>query len=342
MRKRLFFIVEELNSINSASLSAISFTKHLNEEYDVFLYSIQPINNGKVNVNYSINPRVRINSLDIPFDDKNRRKYLKDNKNRIIEILSNTSRKGDVYVLFCDSIVKYISSDCRKILITGFSNVESYDPFDEVIFIAKDEYEEKCATSSELRNKSSLITPFPIYERDENFKFHGNRIMCITRISESNNFEPLFNLAKGLKENGMKFSISLCGNGEHFKEVGDRICDLGLDDVINLKEIKDIDQNLIESDLMFYFSSDDSYPIHLVEAISSSVPIVSFSNNKYSKEILREIGILAHSSEEVLEKVLLILKDKIKLAKLKFKTYEYSKMFLKDVTLKQIIKIIEG
>lgn len=342
MRKRLFFIVEDLNNINPLSQSAILFSKYLDEEYDVFLFSIQPIHNGRVNENYKISPRVRIKALDVPSNKKERKEYLKTNNSLVKEMLDNVSREGDVFILFSDLIINYINDNCKKILVKGFSDTNNYDLFDEIIFTTNKEYKEECEKNNKLLNKSSVINPFPSIARDENFKFHGNKIICISKMSTKNDLIPLFKLAKGLKNNDMKFSIVLCGNSEYFDTVYDKIIEEDLDDVILLKEVKDIDQNLIESDLMFYFSKDDNYPIYLLEAISSSIPVVSYSKNKYLKEVLDDIGIYASSHEEVIEEVIHILKDKIKLAKLKFRTYEYSKNYRREVSLNKLRAIIEG
>ena len=69
--------------------------------------------------------------------------------------------------------------------------------------------------------------------------------------------------------------------------------------------------------------------------------MLSFSKNKYIGEIIDDVGVSAESKEDVLNKVIGILKDKIKLAKLKFKTYEHSKKYIKEKALRQIRIVIE-
>lgn len=341
MRRRLFFIVKELNDVNSASLTAVSYASYLNEEYDVFLCSIETIRNGKINENYRVSPRVRLKSLDVPCDYKERKQYIKKYRNLIKDNIQTSSRDGDVFIMFDDELVDLLPNSCLKILITGFSSIKNYNNFDEIIFSSKKDYDELCTKHKKLNEKASIILPFPIYEREENFKFHGNRIMCISRISLDNDLRPVFDLAKGLKDNNVKFNISLCGNGDHFNEIKNQLVDNKIDDVVTLKHVEDIDKNLIESDLMFYFSDGEEYPVHVIEAISSSVPIVSFSKNKYIGEIIDNVGVSADSKEDVLDKVINILKDKIKLAKLKFKTYEHSKNYIKEKALRQIKIVIE-
>ena len=80
----------------------------------------------------------------------------------------------------------------------------------------------------------------------------------------------------------------------------------------------------------------------LVEAMSNSIPVVSCSDNAYALDILSNVGVSVHSVGEAIEKIFTIFKDKIKLAKLRFETFEYSKRFVKETAIKEIKKNIES
>ena len=102
MRKRIFFIVKQLNVMGSAELVAVSFASNLNQEYDVFLYSIEKINGGKINPCYDVNPRVIIRSLNLPSDEFEQKDYLDKNGEQIASLLTMSSRENDVFILFSD------------------------------------------------------------------------------------------------------------------------------------------------------------------------------------------------------------------------------------------------
>ena len=93
-------------------------------------------------------------------------------------------------------------------------------------------------------------------------------------------------------------------------------------------------KQLQESDLLLYIEEDDIYPLFLVESIACSVPVVSVSNNKYVKDILENVGIFANTISDAIENTLKMLRDKIKLSKTKFETFELSRKFSKGNAIK--------
>ena len=342
MRKRIFFIVKQLNVMGSAELVAVSFASNLNQEYDVFLYSIEKINGGKINPCYDINPRVIIRSLNLPSDEFAQKDYLDKNGEQIASLLTMSSRENDVFVLFSDRLINHIQGNVNKILIKGFSHTKEYNHFDRVVFLTRKEFLEEISRDKLLANKASYITPFSRFSHNEDFKFHGNKIMCITRANKKFDHNYLIELAKGLKENGLKFTISVCVEGINVSDFENEIIENDLDDIIELKTMSDIKTLYSQSDLFFYFSKNRHYPLFLVEAMSNSIPVVSCSDNAYALDILSNVGVSVHSVSEAVEKIINIFKDKIKLAKLRFETFEYSKRFVKETAIKEIKKIIES
>ena len=160
MRKRLFFIVKQLNKISSQELTAVSFSAYLNEEYDVFLYSIEKIIDNKINGVYEVNPRVTIRSLDLPINDNEKNNYVKNNTQLLKDTLAMSSRENDIFVMFDSLVATLVPSNTKKILIEGFVKNDNYDLFDKVIFLTREEYNQKCLELTLQKDKFAYIIPY--------------------------------------------------------------------------------------------------------------------------------------------------------------------------------------
>ncbi len=340
MKRRLFFIVEQLNFLGFAEIVSVSLSNYLNEDFDVFLVASESINRGKVNDFFEVHPRVRIKSLNLQKGDGLFKKYSNKQIEEIDEVLSKASRDNDIVILYNDALVKYLPLSIKKVLISGFGEYHDLSLFDCVIFFSKTDYENNCLKFPNIVNKFVYIEPFAQFSFEEDYKFHGNRILAISYFKAKDNLNRIFTLAEGLKEKGMKFKITLCGEGSKEKEFLDEIITRKLEDYVELFHYDRLHRLFQDSDIFYYFSDEEVYPLYLIEALGSSLPVVSHSTSFYPKDVLGDNGIFVSDSEQAINAIYKLLSDKIKLGKKKFETFYYSEKYSKNNTIKTVIELL--
>lgn len=339
MKKRIFFIVQQLNIAGSAEYLAALMSSHLTEDYDVFLYSLEPIEKGKVHPSFNLSPRIRLNSLNLPLDYDEKLKYISEHTEEIKEFLSHSAFENDLFFIFTRFDANLLPAICKKVWVDGFEDMDEYEKFDASIFFSQRMLKQKSEQYASIKERFIYLNPCARFPSVEDFKFHGNHLLAITKLENKNHVELLVNLVKELKMQELKFLLTISCQGtylDYFKEL------INKNDVKNNIEIVSFDEiknGLSNADLLIYTSQSTFLPMTLVEAIVNSVPVICASKNEYAKELLQDCGVVI-KEEELINTIINILKDKIKLSKMKFATYESSHRFSTKESLKSLVKLI--
>lgn len=339
MKKRIFFIVQQLNIAGSAEYLAALMALHLSEEYDVFMYSLEKINKGKVNPNFRLNSRIRINSLNLPIPYEEKLKYIDEHKDEVKEFLSHSSFENDIFFFFTRFDLSVVPSYVKKVWVDGFEDNLDYDKFDLTIFLSKMMLKRKIEELPHLQNRFIYMSPCARFDFKEDFKFHGNHLFAITKLEDEKQCDLFINLAKELKNQDLVFHLFVACIGTYLKHFKDLIAKNKLDRVIEITSFDSIQEMLANTDLFIYMSKSKFLPMTIVEAIVNSVPVVSSSKNEYAQELIQDSGIVVEE-EQIISTIINILKDKMKLSKMKFETYEYSHRFSSKDSLKSLVKLI--
>lgn len=329
MKRRLIFIVQQLNRVDTAELSAVSMASELAEEFDVFLFSIEEIDNKKIHPSFQVHPRVGVRSFSLPHNQEELQKALIKEGEAIRDKFADAIRGDDVFFLYSKLIIPYLPKIGRKVWMTGFEKIDDYSYFDAVSFLSYDEYRNECMMHPNLQEHFFYVPPFSRFEGIDDYKFHGNRILLISSLEKERNPFMAIDIAKRLKENNLIFLMTICGEGSLEDELNDRIDELDLENCVEIVPFDELHRYFKEADLFLYLSGDMFYPLMLLEAITSSVPVVSMSSNPYIQSILDKEGIYVEDEEEAISAILSLLSDKIRLSKKKFLAFLSSKRFSK-------------
>ena len=342
MKRRLIFIVQQLNMVDTGELSAVSMANELAEEFDVFLFALEEIDNKRIHPSFKIHPRVGVRSFSLPHDHEELKKILKEDGENIRNQFEGIIHGDDVFFLYSKLIIPYLPLRGRKVWMTGFEKIDDYSFFDAVSFLSYEEYLSECEMHQNLKERFFYVPPFSRFEGLEDYKFHGNRILLISSLEKERNPFMAIDIAKKLKENNLIFLMTICGEGSLEDELNDRIIDEDLDNSVEIVPFDELHRYFKEADLFLYLAGDMFYPLMLLEAITSSVPVVSMSSNPYIQSILQNEGIYVNNEEEAVNAILYLFSDKIRLSKKKFATFGSSKRFSKKEHDEAIHKLLDS
>lgn len=340
MKKRIFFIVEQLNLAGSAEYLAVQMATFLSDDFDVFLYSLEEINKGRVNSSFNVNSRIRINSLNLPVDEKEKEIYLEEHRQEIIDFFAHSTFEEDIYFVFTKLDGSLLPNIAKKVWVDGFEDMEQYDKYDMSIFFSKKMLVEKQKQYPELENRFIYLKPFARLEFKEDFKFHGNHLFAISKLRSKKYVESIINLALQLREHELKYLLTISCQGTYLDYFKSLVKEHDLSSNIEVVTFNELKQGLSNADLFIYASTSKYLPTTVIEAIVNSVPVICASKNEYARELIEDSGIIVKNEEDLCENIIAVLKDKIKLSKLKFATYESSHRFSSKESLKSLVKLI--
>ena len=278
---------------------------------------------------FKVHPRVSVRSFSLPHNLNELEEALKKDGKKFSDQFAGVLHGDDVFFLYSKIVIPYLPSQGRKVWMTGFEKIEDYHYFDAVSFFSYEEYQKECALHSDIQDRFFYVPPFSRFEGHEDYKFHGNRILLISSLEKERNPMMAIQIAKKLKENNLKFLMTICGEGSLEDEMNDEVIALELENCVEIVPFDELHRYFMEADLFLYLAGDLFYPLMLLEAITSSVPVISMSNNPYAHSILEDTGIYVDDNEHATEAILKIFSDKIRLAKKKFEVYESAKRFSK-------------
>lgn len=339
MKKRIFFIVQQLNLAGSAEYLCAIMAKYLCDDYDVFIYSLETITNGKVNPSFGLNSRIRINSLNLPLDYEDKIEYINKNRKDIENFFLHSSFENDIFFVFTRFDSDLLPHYSKKIWVDGFEDNEDYAKYDFSIFLSKKMLKEKSEAFVYLQNRFIYMNPCARFDFVEDFKFHGNHLFAVTKLENKKQADIFISLVEELKKQSLKFLLTISCHGTYLEYFKDLISTHEIEDYIELSDFDSIKNGLSNADLLIYTSKSKFLPMTLVEAIVNSVPIICASKNEYAKELIRDCGVIV-KNDDLIDTIVSILKDKIKLSKMKFATYESSRRFSSKDSLKSLLNLI--
>lgn len=340
MKKRLFFIVEQLNLAGSAEYLSVMMANHLSEEYDVFLYSISVIKKNKVHPSFEVSSRVRIKSLNLPENIDERINVFIAQKDAIRSSFEATNYGEDIYFIFAKFDVNLLPENSKKIWVDGFEDVDDYHHYDATIFFSHNMMNKVSEKYPDLQNRFVYLNPCARFNSSEDFKFHGNHLFAITKLNDSSYCDLLINLVKELINEELKFHLTIACHGVYKSYLQKSIKANKIDRYVELISFDEFQEGLKNADLLIYTSKSKFLPTTLVEAIVNSVPVICCSDNEYAKELIQDNGIILQDNSELISTIINVLKDKIKLSKMKFETYETSKRFSRKESLTALVNFL--
>lgn len=176
---------------------------------------------------------------------------------------------------------------------------------------------------------------------------HNNKVvLAVGRLSEEKGFDLLLDAWSKVESMRSDWSLEIVGDGYQKKELINKIQSLRLQNVLLSPFTKTISQKYADASIFVLPSRHEGFGLALIEAMSMSLPIVSFNCPTGPKEIIKEgkNGYLVSplNTEEMAAKLLGLMGDKEKRNEMGKNSYQLSKQYKLSNILSQWIELLES
>ena len=202
---------------------------------------------------------------------------------------------------------------------------------------------EKTGISSEKIHQ--IYNPLPI-ETLESISHTSKKVLAVGRFTPEKGFDLLLKAWKLVEEKMEDWSLEIWGDtGRDTGNVHETYKELGLKRVSLHSASKDIYNQYIDSSIYVMSSRQEGFPLVLLEAMSYSLPIVTFACTPGPQELVEEGEngrIVAPLDIEALAKSLMeLMKNDTLRTRMGLCSYEKSKRYRMDVILPQWIDLLD-
>jgi len=202
---------------------------------------------------------------------------------------------------------------------TSFSNKVIYNlnilierKYDHLVVLNKDE-------KQFYNSKNLVVIPNAALEINKNDNLERkNIIIAAGRIAEVKQFDHLIKAWSLLAKNYLDWEVHIYGSGDEAmsRQLKQMIVDLGLDS-IHLKGVtSNLSSKMQEASIYALTSHMECFPMVLLEALSSGLPVVSYDCPNGPRNILtaKEDGLLVspNNIDKFAEAIELLINDKVK------------------------------
>lgn len=153
----------------------------------------------------------------------------------------------------------------------------------------------------------------------EGTNLHNNQIVSVGRLEEVKDFDSLINVYNLIYQKHPDWTLKIIGEGKERKKLENKIKTLGLKDKVILTgklTSEEIGHELDNSSIFLLTSKSESFSLVIVEAMSHSIPCISYDIDVGPKEIItnKEDGYLIDDRNETImaETACMLIEDSVK------------------------------
>ena len=173
-----------------------------------------------------------------------------------------------------------------------------------------------------------------------------NKILAIGRFAEQKGFDLLIETWSYVEKKYQDWFLEIVGEGAGKKELEEKINSLGLKNVIISPFAKNVRQKYADASIYVLSSRYEGFALVLLEAISMSLPIVSFNCPKGPEEIIED-GVNGYlvpplNTKMLADKLMLLMGDVEKRKEMGKNGYLLSKKFKIENITAQWINLLES
>lgn len=236
---------------------------------------------------------------------------------------------------------RFLSWPTRELLHDCFIN-----KIDKLVVLTKsdkhDYIEKEGIPSSRV---TQIYNPSPI-ETNTLLEHSQNKILAIGRFAEQKGFDLLIETWSYVEKKYQDWFLEIVGEGAGKKELEDKINSLGLKNVIISPFVKNVRQKYADASIYVLSSRYEGLCLVLLEAISMSLPIVSFNCPKGPEEIIED-GVNGYlvpplNTKMLADKLMLLMGDVEKRKEMGKNGYLLSKKFKIENITAQWINLLES
>ncbi len=200
-----------------------------------------------------------------------------------------------------------------------------------------------------LGNKSLCIYNCLDYIPTKTSKLDNKNIIAVGRLSKEKGFDDLLKLFKKVSVKYPDWKLNIVGDGMEKNNLLDLARELKLGDKVifhgyqNKEYINDL---LLNSSIYVMTSKTESFGLVLIEAMSYSVPCISYTSANGANEIISDningFLIKDRCEKDMIDKISLLIEDEKLRKKMGKNAKESVKRFNGEITLEKWIKIINS
>lgn len=282
--------------------------------------------------------------------------YLKRIKN--IKIIKNINSKYIITTRYFHNnlVSRYANTDIIKIATEhNYHNndnkyikklIKSLNNYDYLVTVSntlKEFYENKIGKTKCIYIPN-VIDNLPSKSTD----LKENNIINIGRLEYEKGHSDLIDIVYEVKKEIKDIKLYLIGDGSKKEELENKIKDLSLEKNVILTGYlsqKEMEKYLIKSKLFVMTSYTESFGLVLIEAMSYKIPCISYDSADGARELLKDNnGILVknRNKDDMVKKIIALLKDDNKLKKLSLKGYSSCQRYLLNNVTDDWLNLLNG
>ncbi|MBB6502409.1 glycosyltransferase family 4 protein [Pedobacter cryoconitis] len=256
------------------------------------------------------------------------------NVNSMLPFLSKSSYGS---IIGCEHIVFDTIPKSSRMLMSLM-----YQYLDGVVVLSE-QAKEKVKTL----NKNIFVIPNALpFLTEETSPLSSNKLMMVGRLSLEKGYDRLVVIANRLKDRFPDWHIDIFGEGPMKNQLLDLYTIENLNTYITIHEpVKNIKQEYLNRSVFIMTSYTEAMPMVILEAKSCGLPIVAYNCEGTSELILNnEDGFLIDNNDDsdFVEKVSVLIKDKILRSALGNRARANALFFSKENVYKKWKQVIEG
>jgi len=285
---------------------------------------------------------------------------IKKNNINIIHTHTYGGKAWSILCKFFNPQIKLVYTIHDSVIINNLSKIKLFihNLFVDMTIAISEVIYQDCLKNNILKTTkvyNGIDTKKLIVKKDSHANTDVLNIINVSRINHVKKGQDiLIKALKICKNNGLKFKCSLVGTIHNFTEhdratfiyLENLIKELGLEEeVLFLGTRHDVPELLSQSDLFILPSRFEGFPISILEAMASRLPIIA-SNISGSNELIKSgvNGLLFESEDhtELADKIIYLYNNKKEMEYLAKNAYEYVQEFYIPVMYKNYCDIYEN
>ncbi len=190
-----------------------------------------------------------------------------------------------------------------------------------------------------------IYNPSPIHS-DAELHHNGKKVLAIGRFAEQKGFDLLLRSWAIVERMNDDWTLEIVGDGAQRKELEDEIENLGLQRVLISPFTTDIKKKYQDASAYVLSSRHEGFALVLLEAMSMSLPIVSFNCPTGPEEIVKD-GVNGYlvtplDTDGMAKKLLLLMENDEKRKEMGRNSFQLSKQYQMSNIMCQWIELLES